>query len=84
MSLLVWITTGVVAGLLAHLLARHYGPVEDVIVGIVGAVAAGWAFVLLTDARITAVSPYDVASALAGAVALIALARGLTQGRSAI
>ena len=45
MSILSWIMVGLAAGLLASLIWQGYGLLEDVIVGVVGAIIGGWLFV---------------------------------------
>ena len=84
MVLVIWGLAGAGAGIAANILAREYGAVEDVIVGIVGAIVFGWAFALLAGTPVTTVDPLDVASSLVGATTLILVSRGITRSRSPI
>lgn len=84
MSILVWAVVGFASGLMANLVTRRYGPLEDVIVGIAGSIVAGWVFSVLTGAPVTHFGISDVVAALAGSLLFIALARGLTGGHPAI
>lgn len=84
MSILVWVAVGVAAGLLANLVVRRYGLLEDTIVGVTGAVVAGWIFGTLTGAPVTHFGALDVVSSLIGSLLFIAVARGLTGGHPAI
>ena len=84
MSILVWAAVGVASGVLANLVVRRYGLLEDAIVGVAGSVVAGWAFATLTGTPVTHFGALDVAAALAGSLLFIALARGLTGGHPAI
>jgi uncharacterized membrane protein YeaQ/YmgE (transglycosylase-associated protein family) len=84
MILLLWILVGAGCGVLADATVRSYGLLEDVVVGIVGSVVAGWFFVVLSGVPLTSVSLLGAVSSLVGATSLIVLARGITRGRSAI
>jgi len=84
MSLFLWILLGVGCGLVADLTLRNYGLLEDVTVGVVGSIAAGWVFVALTGASLGSVSLLGAVSSLVGAISFIVLARGITRDHSAI
>lgn len=84
MVLFLWVVIGVAAGSAANLLAKQYGFVEDIIVGVVGAIIAGWAFVVFTAGSVMSAEGLGMVSSLVGAFILIAVSRGITQGREAI
>jgi uncharacterized membrane protein YeaQ/YmgE (transglycosylase-associated protein family) len=44
MDILTWLIVGLVAGVLASLVAGGYGLVADIVIGIVGAFVGGWLF----------------------------------------
>lgn len=45
MDILTWLVVGLIAGVLASLVAGGYGLLADIIIGIAGAFIGGWLFV---------------------------------------
>jgi uncharacterized membrane protein YeaQ/YmgE (transglycosylase-associated protein family) len=45
MDILTWLVVGLIAGVLASLVAGGYGLLADIVIGIVGAFIGGWLFV---------------------------------------
>ncbi len=85
MGILAWIVLGAVAGIVAEkLTGERIGLVMAAIVGIVGALLAGWLAMTLFDIR-----PLDTffdlstwVTAIVGAVIVLFAARALKSGRS--
>jgi uncharacterized membrane protein/uncharacterized membrane protein YeaQ/YmgE (transglycosylase-associated protein family) len=78
MYALIWVVSGLLVGSLAHWIARNrgYGIIGDNILGVLGALAGGWIFLL---AGVTAPhpSPGLAASSLFGGLVVLAIARVL-------
>ena len=85
MGILAWIVLGAVAGIIAEkLTGERIGLVMAAVVGIVGALLAGWLAMTLFDIR-----PLDTffdlstwVTAIVGAVILLLAVRAVTSGRS--
>jgi len=78
MGILTWIVLGLVAGWLAGQFMRGgYGPVGDIVLGIVGAIVGGYVggLFLGRDLIVTGFNLESVVVAFVGAVALIAISR---------
>ena len=78
MGILTWIVLGLVAGWLAGQFMRGgYGPVGDIVLGIVGAIVGGYVSGLFLgrDLIVTGFNLESVVVAFVGAVALIAISR---------
>jgi len=78
MGILTWIVLGLVAGWLAGQFMRGgYGPVGDIVLGIVGAIVGGYVggLFLGRDLIVTGFNLESVVVAFVGAVALIAIPR---------
>jgi uncharacterized membrane protein YeaQ/YmgE (transglycosylase-associated protein family) len=77
MSIVAWIIMGLVAGLIARgmLNGMNQGLPADLLLGIVGAVGAGWVFNGLTTTTVTEFNLYSVLVAFVGAAALILACR---------
>lgn len=84
MSILSWIAVGAAAGALFGLVESRRGIPENVIVGVVGAIVGGWLFAVLGGAETWELGLPGVVAALAGSLLFIALARGVSRGRTAI
>ncbi len=70
-TLLIWLVVGTVAGWLANQIMKGsgYGVVEDVVIGMLGAVVAGHLF------RTPGIRPLEVMIAAIGAIVLLLVAR---------
>jgi uncharacterized membrane protein YeaQ/YmgE (transglycosylase-associated protein family) len=44
MDIITWLIVGMIAGVLASLVAGGYGLVADIVIGVVGAFVGGWIF----------------------------------------
>ena len=78
MGILTWIVLGLVVGWLAGQFMRGgYGPVGDIVLGIVGAIVGGYVSGLFLgrDLIVTGFNLESVVVAFVGAVALIAISR---------
>lgn len=84
MTMLSWAVVGLAVGLVSRTVSGGRGLLREIIIAVVGAIIGGWLFVALTGAAVTQLSPASTLVALAGAVLFVALARGLTEGRTAI
>lgn len=84
MSILFWALPGLVIALFAGFVVKGYGILEDIIVGVVGAVIGGWLAVLLIGAPLADLHPASVPAATVGAFLFIILSRRITRGRTAI
>lgn len=73
MSLLAWVVLGLVAGFLASKLVNKSGQgiVLDIVLGVVGAIAGGWAFRVLGMSGVTGLNLYSLMVAVLGAVLLL-------------
>ncbi len=85
MNFIWWIVVGLVAGFLTGKLMRGsgYGPIMDIVIGIVGAVFGGW---LAGHLGLAANGGfiYTVIVAVIGAVILTVIVRMLTGGRATV
>ena len=73
MSLLVWITLGLVAGFIASKLINQSGNglVLDTVLGVVGAVAGGWLFNRFGSDSVGSLNPYSFLVAAVAAMAVL-------------
>ena len=84
-GLIAWLVVGLIAGWLAGQFMKGggYGLVGDIVLGIIGAFVGGFVFSLLLPGSSVGLIG-SIVVAFVGAVILIALARALTRGRSAV
>ena len=80
-----WIIVGLIAGWATGKLMRGagYGPLMDIILGIVGAVIGGWIFSAIGFAG-SGGAIYTIIVAIIGACLLVAIARGLSGRRTVL
>jgi uncharacterized membrane protein YeaQ/YmgE (transglycosylase-associated protein family) len=73
MSIAAWIVLGLIAGFLASKLVNKTGegPLMDIALGIVGAVAGGWLFNQFGHAGVTGLDIRSLVVAVIGAVVLL-------------
>jgi uncharacterized membrane protein YeaQ/YmgE (transglycosylase-associated protein family) len=85
MGLLSWIILGLIVGLIASGLMREwgYGPIGDVVVGILGAFLGGWLATEFLGIDPTGLSFTSIAIGMVGAVVLIFVSRRLMPARRA-
>ncbi len=85
MGILAWIIVGLIAGWLAGevMRGRGYGPLGDIIIGIVGALVGGFLAANLFGVPnpINGINVGTIVVAFLGAVVLIAILRALPRGR---
>ncbi|MGI5836960.1 MAG: GlsB/YeaQ/YmgE family stress response membrane protein [Chloroflexota bacterium] len=84
MTIVFWALSGLIIGLLTSLTIRGYGILEDVIVGIVGAIIGGWLVITLIQTPVLDPDPVSILPSLGGAFLFIALSRRITKGRTVI
>ncbi len=78
MNIILWIVLGAAAGWVADLItASAHGLLEDIILGIVGAVVGGFIMNMLGAPGVTGFNFYSLIVAVVGAVILIILGRML-------
>ncbi len=76
MSILLWIVLGAVAGWIAGLIMKsNHGMLEDILLGIIGAVVGGWIMNFFGQVGVTGFNIYSLIVAVIGAVVLIFLGR---------
>ena len=81
MGFLAWILVGLIAGWLAGKVMRGggYGPVVDIILGLLGGVVGGWVFGLLGIMPGSGMVP-SIVVAFVGAVILVWISHKLKKG----
>lgn len=80
MAILFWIILGLVAGWLASMIMKtdgQQGPLMDIILGIVGAMAGGFIFNFFGAAGVTGFNIYSLIVATIGAVIVIGVYRAV-------
>jgi uncharacterized membrane protein YeaQ/YmgE (transglycosylase-associated protein family) len=84
-GLIAWLVVGLIAGWLAGQFMKGggYGIIGDIVLGIIGSFIGGFVFSLLLPGSSVGLIG-SIVVAFVGAVILIALARALTRGRSAV
>lgn len=82
-GLIAWIIIGLIAGFVTGKLMKGsgYGPLMDIIVGIIGAVVGGFIMTHLFGASASGGFIYSIIVAVIGAVVLTLLLRLITGGR---
>ena len=86
MSILGWIILGLIAGWLAGVLVKGsgYGVVEDIVLGILGALVGGAITSTLMGVDITGFNLESLLVAVLGAIVVIFIARLISGSRAAI
>ena len=82
MGILTWMLFGGLVGWVASLIMKtdaQQGMVMNIVVGVIGAVLGGWLSSLFGFGGVTGFNLYSFAVALVGAVALIAIVRGVNR-----
>ena len=78
MNILVWIIFGAIAGWLADVVMKSdHGMIEDIILGIIGAIVGGFIMNSLGEPGVTGFNLYSLLVAVIGAALLIFLGRVL-------
>ncbi|MDB5189473.1 MAG: transglycosylase [Parcubacteria group bacterium] len=80
MGIILWIVFGAIVGWLASIIMKtnnQQGPLLDIIVGVVGAVAGGWIMSLFGQGGVSGFNLYSFVVALIGAVVLIAIVKAV-------
>lgn len=82
MDLLTWLIVGLIAGVLASIVAGGgFGLIGDIVIGIVGAFVGGWIFRQLGVGTPFGGLAGTIFTAFIGAVVLLFLLRLITRGR---
>lgn len=78
-TILIWLVVGLVAGWLAGLVVKGggFGPIGDIVVGILGAVVGGWLFGFFNIAIPAPPIVATIISATIGAIVLLLIVRVL-------
>ena len=84
MSILAWIVVGLIGGFIGSLIVnrRGQGLFGDLVLGIIGAVVAGWAATRLGYSNVTGINLYSILVAAVGAIILLVAYHAL-RGRRA-
>ena len=85
MSILAWIVVGIIAGWLARMVIPGAGPaglLEDLVLGVVGAIVGGWVFNAFGYPGATGVNIGSIIVAFVGAVGVLWLMRLFTGRRN--
>jgi uncharacterized membrane protein YeaQ/YmgE (transglycosylase-associated protein family) len=77
MSIIGWITLGLIAGFLAS--KQGHGVVRDLVLGIIGALVGGWLFHFFGAVGVTGFNPYSMVLAMTGAVGALAASHAVRQ-----
>lgn len=79
MSIIAWIVVGIIGGFIGSLVVnrRGQGLVGDLFLGVIGAVAAGWAFNQFGRSGVTGINLYSMLVSAAGAVVILLLYHAL-------
>lgn len=80
MDVLLWIVLGLIAGWLASVVMKtdsSQGALEDIVLGIVGAIVGGFVFNLVGQSGVTGFNIYSVLVATVGAAILIWIGRAV-------
>lgn len=76
MNIILWIVLGALAGWIAGLIMKSsHGLIEDIVLGIVGALVGGFLMNALGQSGVTGFNLYSLLVAALGAVILITLGR---------
>jgi uncharacterized membrane protein YeaQ/YmgE (transglycosylase-associated protein family) len=83
MSILAWITLGLVAGFLTSKIVNNTGEgtVVDILLGMVGAIVGGWLFNVVGAAGVSGLNLYGLLVAILGAGILLLLYHASFRGR---
>jgi uncharacterized membrane protein YeaQ/YmgE (transglycosylase-associated protein family) len=85
MDIVLWIIFGAIAGWLADLIMKSdHGVIEDIILGIVGALIGGFIMNTVGQPGVTGFNIYSLVVSVIGAVVLIFLGRMITRGRGTV
>ncbi|CAN5287827.1 GlsB/YeaQ/YmgE family stress response membrane protein [soil metagenome] len=76
MNIILWIIFGAIAGWIADMLMHSdHGTIEDIILGVIGAIVGGFIMNSFGQAGVTGFNLYSFVVAVVGAVVLIFLGR---------
>ena len=75
MSIIAWIIVGIIGGFIGSLVVnkRGQGILGDLLLGVVGAVLAGWVFNQFGRAGVTGINLYSILVSAAGAIVVLVL-----------
>ena len=73
MSIIAWIVVGIIGGFIGSLVVnkRGQGIFGDLLLGVIGAVVAGWAFNQFGHSGVTGMNLYSILVSAAGAIVVL-------------
>ena len=73
MSIIAWIVVGIIGGFIGSLVVnkRGQGIFGDLLLGVIGAVVAGWAFNQFGHSGVTGINLYSILVSTAGAIVVL-------------
>jgi uncharacterized membrane protein YeaQ/YmgE (transglycosylase-associated protein family) len=73
MSIIAWIVVGIIGGFIGSLVVnkRGQGIFGDLLLGVIGAVVAGWAFNQFGHSGVTGINLYSILVSAAGAIVVL-------------
>jgi uncharacterized membrane protein YeaQ/YmgE (transglycosylase-associated protein family) len=79
MSIIAWIVVGIIGGFIGSMVVnkRGQGMFGDLLLGVVGAVVAGWAFNRLGSPGPTGINLYSILVSAAGSIVILVLYHAL-------
>jgi len=85
MSIIAWIVVGIIGGFIGSLVVnkRGQGIFGDLLLGVIGAVVAGWAFNQFGHSGVTGINLYSILVSAAGAIVVLVAYHAL-RGSSAV
>ena len=84
MSIIAWIVVGIIGGFIGSLVVnkRGQGIFGDLLLGVIGAVVAGWAFNQFGHSGVTGINLYSMLVSAAGAVVVLVLYHAVRGSRA--
>ena len=73
MTVIAWIVVGIIGGFIGSMVVnkRGEGIVGDLLLGVIGAVVAGWAFHAFGHSGVTGINVYSILVSAAGAIVVL-------------
>jgi len=79
MSIIAWIVVGIIGGFIGSLVVnkRGQGILGDLLLGVIGAIVAGWAFNRFGHSGVTGINLYSILVSGVGAILILVLYHAL-------